>query len=73
MVHQLGNPSAEVFGKLDLWIAYSRNPARCAVRELILRIEAGVVVPPDDSSEPIESGEMDDTDLITAGMEMPLK
>ena len=45
MVHQLSNPSPEVYGNLDLWIAYNRNPARCALRRFILRIEVGTEVP----------------------------
>ena len=46
MVHQLSNPSPEVYGNLDLWIAYNRNPARCALKRFILRIEVGIEVPP---------------------------
>ena len=45
MVHRLTNPSPEVYGDLDLWIAYNRNPARCALKRLILRIEVGIEVP----------------------------
>ena len=51
MAHQLTNPSPEVYGNLDLWIAYNRNPARCAFKRLILRIEAGIEVPPSPSIE----------------------
>ena len=70
MVHQLTNPSPEVFGNLDLWIAYNRNPARCGIKDLILRVEAGLVVPPDDSCEETD---LDGADLITAGIEITIK
>ena len=47
MVHQLSNPFPEVYGNLDLWIAYNRNPARCNLKSITLRIEIGTEVPND--------------------------
>ena len=45
MVHELPNPSPEVYGNLDLWFAYNRNPARCYLKSITLRIEIGTEVP----------------------------
>ena len=45
MVHQLPNHSPEVYGNLELWFAYNRNPARCYLKSITLRIEIGTEVP----------------------------
>lgn len=39
------NPSPKVYGNLDLWTAYNRNPARCAIKDFVLRIESGSNIP----------------------------
>ena len=48
MARELTNPSPEVYGNLDLWVAFSRNKANCALRYLYLRIEPGTELPPDE-------------------------
>ena len=44
-VHQMENPSPKVYGNLDLWTAYNRNPAKCAIKDFVLRIESGSNIP----------------------------